>query len=364
MEKLTIEYLKEHGMIAYEYVRGSHAYGTNIKDENGNDISDTDIGGVFICPESTLKGLRSGYVEQVADEKNDTVYYELGRWVELLMKSNPTALESLFIPKDCVIGEIHPAVQYILEHKDLFITKECLNPLLGYSFNQIKKAKGLNKKINIPEDQFLSHVDYNPQTKEITFTFADGTVLSPIYIGDLIDTYTAGNGIEISGNQVSAKVDSQSEPFLSVTAGGLKLSGIQTAIDKRYQAGLGLKRSAQPNAEGEYTFDVQIQENSRPYLGADVDGIGLDLNALAEAIGNDFDPSTLAGKHLTYNAGKLDVDVASLVADPDFVTAVTDIVNNALLWEVKDANQIQPKDGKSVYVAGTIEATGAIYSGQ
>lgn len=221
-------------------------------------------------------------------------------------------------------------------------------------------------KINIPEDQFLSHVDYNPQTKEITFTFADGTVLSPIYIGDLIDTYTAGNGIEISGNQVSAKVDSQSEPFLSVTAGGLKLSGIQAAIDKRYQAGLGLKRSAQPNSEGEYVFDAQIQENSRPYLTADVDGLGLNLNALAEAIGSDFDPSELAGEHLTYNSttGKLDVNIASLVADPAFVTAVTDIVNNALLWEVKDASQIQPKNGKSVYVDGTIDATGAIYSGQ
>ncbi len=221
-------------------------------------------------------------------------------------------------------------------------------------------------KINIPEDQFLSHVDYNPQTKEITFTFADGTVLSPIYIGDLIDTYTAGNGIEISGNQVSAKVDSQSEPFLSVTTGGLKLSGIQAAIDKRYQAGLGLKRSAQPNSEGEYVFDAQIQENSRPYLSADIDGIGLNLNALAEAIGNDFDPSELAGEHLTYNSttGKLDVNIASLVADPAFVTAVTDIVSNALLWEVKDSSQIQPKNGKSVYVDGTIDATGAIYSGQ
>ena len=152
MKKLTIEELKKSNMIAYEYIRGSHAYGTNIKDENGNDISDIDIGGVFICDEETLKGLRSNYVEQVSDEKNDTVYYELGRWIELLMKSNPTALESLFIPEDCIVGEIHPAVQYILNNRDKFITKECLNPLLGYSFNQIKKAKGLNKKINIPED--------------------------------------------------------------------------------------------------------------------------------------------------------------------------------------------------------------------
>lgn len=152
MKKLTIEYLKEHGMIAYEYIRGSHAYGTNIKDENGNDISDTDIGGVFICPENMINGLRSGYIEQVADEKNDTVYYELGRWIELLMKSNPTALESLFIPKDCIIGKIHPAVQYILDNRDLFITKEAFKPLTSYAYTQIGKATGYNKKCNIPED--------------------------------------------------------------------------------------------------------------------------------------------------------------------------------------------------------------------
>lgn len=146
MKKLTIEYLREHGMIAYEYIRGSHAYGTNVEG------SDQDIGGVYICSEDTLFGLRGNYVEQVDDEKHDTVYYELGRWVELLMKSNPTALESLFIPKDCVIGKVHPAVQYILDNKEKFLTKQCLDPLLGYSFNQIKKAKGLNKKINIPEN--------------------------------------------------------------------------------------------------------------------------------------------------------------------------------------------------------------------
>lgn len=152
MKKLTIEYLRKNGMIAYEYIRGSHAYGTNIKDENGNDISDTDIGGVYICSEDTLFGLRGNYVEQVNDEKHDTVFYEFGRWIELLMKSNPTALESLFIPKDCIIGKVHPAVQHILDNKEKFLTKECLSPLLGYSFEQIKKAKGLNKKINIPEN--------------------------------------------------------------------------------------------------------------------------------------------------------------------------------------------------------------------
>lgn len=146
MHNLTIDYLRKNNMIAYEYIRGSHAYGTNVEG------SDKDIGGVYICPEETLYGLRSNYVEQVTDAKSDVVFYEFGRWIELLLKSNPTVLESLFIPEDCIIGEIHPAVQYIINHRDMFLTKEALNPLLCYAHSQILKHKGLHKKINIPED--------------------------------------------------------------------------------------------------------------------------------------------------------------------------------------------------------------------
>ena len=50
MKKMTIKDIEDNGWLAYKYIRGSHAYGTNIKDENGNDISDIDYGGVFILP--------------------------------------------------------------------------------------------------------------------------------------------------------------------------------------------------------------------------------------------------------------------------------------------------------------------------
>lgn len=47
----------------------------------------------------------------------------------------------------------------------------------------------------------------------------------------LIDTYTAGNGLEVSNNKFSVKVDSSSEkngttPILSVSANGVKISGV------------------------------------------------------------------------------------------------------------------------------------------
>ena len=154
MEKLTIQDLRDRGWIAYEYVRGSHAYGLN------NETSDKDIGGVFICPQSMLMGLRSNYIEQVADESNDTVFYEFGRWIELLLKANPTALESLFIPKHCIIGEVHPMVQHIIDNRDKFLSKECFKTLFGYAKSQIYKARGLNKKIVNPVTERKTVLDF------------------------------------------------------------------------------------------------------------------------------------------------------------------------------------------------------------
>ena len=153
-QKWTIEYLRQSGLIAYEYRRGSHMYHLNVA------TSDEDTGGVFICPPEMLEGLRSEYVEQVADEKNDTVFYEFGRWIELLLKSNPTALESLFAPEDCIIGPVHPAVQYVLDHKEMFLSKECFKTFYGYAVSQIGKARGLNKKIVNPVEKRLDILDF------------------------------------------------------------------------------------------------------------------------------------------------------------------------------------------------------------
>lgn len=138
---MTIEEIKEKGLLAYEYVRGSTLYNTHIEG-----VSDVDYGGVYILPNHTILGLPEFYEPQVSDEKHDTTYYELGRWVELLMKANPNALESLFVPEDKIVGSVHPAIQLIIDHRDLFVTKECFKSLTGYAIAQIKKCRGLNKK--------------------------------------------------------------------------------------------------------------------------------------------------------------------------------------------------------------------------
>ena len=137
----TVQEIENKGL-AYKFIRGSHLYGTNLPDGQ----SDVDFGGVYIADNETLMGLPEYYEPQISDEKHDTTYYELGRWVELLMKANPNALESLFAPDEFIIGDIHPAVQLIRDNRDLFVTKECFNSLYGYGKSQISKARGLNKK--------------------------------------------------------------------------------------------------------------------------------------------------------------------------------------------------------------------------
>lgn len=151
--KLTLENItvKDHkiydpegnyyGEFLYEYIRGSRLYHTNMPD------SDTDVGGVFIVPESTLIDLRMKYQDEIKDSSNDKCIWELGRFLELSLSSNPTVLEALFVPDDMVVYE-HPIIKEIRSHRNEFITKKCFAPFFGYAVSQIKKAQGQNKKIH------------------------------------------------------------------------------------------------------------------------------------------------------------------------------------------------------------------------
>lgn len=125
-------------------IRGSHAYGTNIE------TSDIDYAGIFIQDINDILG--NGYVEQINDDKNDTVIYEIKRFLQLIKSNNPTCLELLYTPEDCVLYK-DPILDELFKNRDKFITKKCGDSFGGYSVAQIKKAKGQNKKQNWDRDK-------------------------------------------------------------------------------------------------------------------------------------------------------------------------------------------------------------------
>ena len=102
-------------------------------------------------------------------------------------------------------------------------------------------------KINIPKDMVVEYAElvngtWNGDTftpdpegkdKAIKIVFAnkeEDTVY--VNVSDLIDVYYGGNGINIDNNVVSIKIDGSSEAFLTVGENGLKLDGVQAAIDE------------------------------------------------------------------------------------------------------------------------------------
>ena len=123
-------------------ISGSQAYGLALPH------SDTDIKGVYILPRQEFYGLN--YTDQVNNETNDEMYYEIKKFIDLLLKNNPNILELLSTPDDCVLFK-HPLITRI--RPEMFLSKLCNQTFGQYAYAQIKKARGLNKKILNPLDR-------------------------------------------------------------------------------------------------------------------------------------------------------------------------------------------------------------------
>lgn len=123
-------------------ISGSQAYGLALPQ------SDIDIKGVFVLPKHEFYGLT--YAEQINNETNDIVYYEIKKFIELLLKNNPNLLELLNTPNDCILFR-NPVMNLI--KPEMFLSRMCNQTFGQYAYAQIKKARGLNKKILNPLDK-------------------------------------------------------------------------------------------------------------------------------------------------------------------------------------------------------------------
>lgn len=146
--------VRDDGRLLYEYIRGSHLYGLN------NEDSDVDTSGVFILKKEALLGLGMDFQELIADSRNDTTWYEIGKFMSMLTTSNPSVIESLFVPEDKVLTKPHPALEPLFANRNEFITKQCFKPFVSYAIEQIRKARGLNKKIVNPVHERLTPFDF------------------------------------------------------------------------------------------------------------------------------------------------------------------------------------------------------------
>ena len=136
---MTIDDLRAQNCLLLECISGSTAYNLNTP------TSDIDIKGVYILPKEKYFGLE--YIPQISNETNDIVFYELGRFIELLCKNNPNILEMLAVDEEFILYK-HPIMDLL--SINLFLSKRCKETFGSYAAMQVKRARGLKKKIVNP----------------------------------------------------------------------------------------------------------------------------------------------------------------------------------------------------------------------
>lgn len=159
------------------------------------------------------------------------------------------------------------------------------------------------------------------------FIFNTESGKEEIYVNvtSLIDIYTAGNGISVDGKVISAKIDAASDTFLTVGADGIKLSGVQAAIDK-IEASVGLKEDGSlADPSGNYTAGSTTVMNAISKLDTQVKA-----NADALSTANNY---TVNGYKISenpvLNGGDIELDgyTRSELTNKALNIAPTDTVN-------------------------------------
>jgi len=142
---LNIEELKQSNRIIFEAICGSIAYGTNNKD------SDVDLRGLFIWPKNERITIID-IPKEIANDSQDIKYYELEKFIKLASECNPSIIELMYLPEDCIKIKT-PAMDKLIENRNLFISKKAYHTFNGYAYSMLHKAKSQNRFVNNPKPE-------------------------------------------------------------------------------------------------------------------------------------------------------------------------------------------------------------------
>lgn len=120
---------------------GSWAYGTNIE------TSDVDVRGIALNSKEEL--LTNINFEQRVNEATDTTIYSFNKIISLLSANNPNTIEILGCKPEHYLY-LSPIGKELLDNKDMFLSKKCINAFGGYANAQLRR---LDNKANRLVDQ-------------------------------------------------------------------------------------------------------------------------------------------------------------------------------------------------------------------
>ena len=167
---------------------------------------------------------KEGYLWFVKDGSNKYIYFGSQLYAEINDESDD----------ENIAEAIDKLIEQDLLHS--FDTEGKLKNEIKFALNdKVLELKGKDNALvasmdlsQFAIDGMVNSVSYDDQTHTITIAWNTdaGITQTKINLSSLIDIYTAGNGIQVEGNAISAKLDPQSQSFLTISENGIKLSGI------------------------------------------------------------------------------------------------------------------------------------------
>jgi uncharacterized protein len=124
--------------LLFECLSGSRSYGLHTNE------SDIDIRGIYLAAKTQF--FNQTYPDQLQDDLNNHVYFEVGKFFRLLAKSNPTILEMLATGMSN-ISVSHPIIS-TMDHERLY-SKQCRDSFGGFALSQIRKARSVRRLIKL-----------------------------------------------------------------------------------------------------------------------------------------------------------------------------------------------------------------------
>ncbi|HOY67806.1 MAG TPA: nucleotidyltransferase domain-containing protein [Candidatus Ozemobacteraceae bacterium] len=121
-----------NGIVILEVIHGSRAFGLNEPD------SDTDLKGILVGPSEWYGGFLPS-PEQIEVSK-DHVRYDIRKCFRLASEANPTALELIWAPADC-IRVCTKAGSRIIEARRSFLSRRVSDSFGNYAISQLKRIK-------------------------------------------------------------------------------------------------------------------------------------------------------------------------------------------------------------------------------
>ena len=204
------------------------------------------------------------------------------------------------------------------------------------------------------KDGMLDDVSYNAETNELTFVWntSAGKTNDVVKLTDILDPYNAGNGINISGNEISIKLAS-GEKNLVVNENGLStnfdLNNYATNAEAKASDGIRYINQTEINKLAALSLDGEDVTISGSVEAAQVKGLYAIVKNIVTATGSeDFDPEvegiqTALGIELGAQVNKIES------VDSNFV--------------ITEAKQLILADGKHLITTAQVEKLDSIAAG-